>query len=121
MHGAQQFLTEQRQEMEFLKNTAKIWSWEYDLQTHRITWTNMYSLVVLEPGSHRLGARGGHPCRVGNCDRESGKDGGRCGRGAKPLHEHAPLTVAPRTGGGRCGIITARECRNGYCKLPRTA
>ena len=47
LHGAQQFLTEQRQEMEFLKNTAKIWSWEYDLQTHRITWTNMYSLVVL--------------------------------------------------------------------------
>jgi K+-sensing histidine kinase KdpD len=47
LRGAKQFLTEQQHEMEFLKNTAKIWSWEYDLQTHRITWTNMYSLVVL--------------------------------------------------------------------------
>ena len=47
LRGAKEFLTEQQQEMEFLKNTAKIWSWEYDLQTHRITWTNMYSLVVL--------------------------------------------------------------------------
>lgn len=47
LRGAKEFLTEQRHEMEFLKNTAKIWSWEYDLQTHRITWTNMYSLVVL--------------------------------------------------------------------------
>jgi K+-sensing histidine kinase KdpD len=47
LRGAKEFLTEQRNEMEFLKNTAKIWSWEYDLQTHRITWSNMYSLVVL--------------------------------------------------------------------------
>ena len=47
LHGAQEFLTEQRQEMEFLKNTAKIWSWEYDLQTRRVTWTNMYSPVAL--------------------------------------------------------------------------
>jgi K+-sensing histidine kinase KdpD len=47
LRGAKQFLTEQQHEMEFLKSTAKIWSWEYDLQTHRITWTNMYSLVVL--------------------------------------------------------------------------
>jgi hypothetical protein len=45
--GAKEFLTEQQQEMEFLKSTAKIWSWEYDLQTHRVTWTNMYSPVVL--------------------------------------------------------------------------
>jgi K+-sensing histidine kinase KdpD len=47
LRGAQQFLTEQQQEMEFLKSTAKIWSWEYDLQTCRVTWTNMYSPVVL--------------------------------------------------------------------------
>ncbi|MFI5113017.1 MAG: DUF4118 domain-containing protein [Terriglobales bacterium] len=47
LRGAKEFLTEQQHEMEFLKSTAKIWSWEYDLQTHRITWTNMYSLVVL--------------------------------------------------------------------------
>ncbi|MBZ5512902.1 MAG: DUF4118 domain-containing protein [Acidobacteriia bacterium] len=47
LHGAQQFLTEQQHEMEFLKSTAKIWSWEYDLQTCRVTWTNMYSPVVL--------------------------------------------------------------------------
>jgi K+-sensing histidine kinase KdpD len=47
LRGAQQFLTEQKQEMEFLKSTAKIWSWEYDLLTQRVTWTNMYSPVVL--------------------------------------------------------------------------
>jgi hypothetical protein len=47
LRGAKEFLTEQRQEMEFLKSTAKIWSWEYDLQTHRVTWINMYSPVVL--------------------------------------------------------------------------
>ncbi len=47
LRGARQFLTEQQQEMEFLKSTAKIWSWEYDLQTQRVTWTNMYSPVVL--------------------------------------------------------------------------
>lgn len=47
LRGAKEFLTEQRQEMEFLKSTAKIWSSEYDLQTHRVTWTNMYSPVVL--------------------------------------------------------------------------
>jgi len=47
LRGAKEFLTEQQQEMEFLKSTAKIWSWEYDLQTHRVTWTNMYSPVVL--------------------------------------------------------------------------
>jgi PAS domain-containing protein/uncharacterized protein DUF4118 len=47
LHGAREFLTEQQHEMEFLKSTAKIWSWEYDLQTRRVTWTNMYSPVVL--------------------------------------------------------------------------
>jgi hypothetical protein len=47
LRGAQEFLTEQQQEMEFLKSTAKIWSWEYDLQTRRVTWTNMYSPMVL--------------------------------------------------------------------------
>ena len=47
LRGAREFLTEQQQEMEFLKSTAKIWSWEYDLQTCRVTWTNMYSPVVL--------------------------------------------------------------------------
>jgi K+-sensing histidine kinase KdpD len=47
LRGAKEFLSEQQQEMEFLKSTAKIWSWEYDLQTHRVTWTNMYSPVVL--------------------------------------------------------------------------
>jgi hypothetical protein len=47
LRGAKEFLTEQQQEMEFLKSTAKIWSWEYDLQTRRVTWTNMYSPVVL--------------------------------------------------------------------------
>ena len=47
LRGAQQFLTEQQQEMEFLKSTAKIFSWEYDLHSHRVTWTNMYSPVVL--------------------------------------------------------------------------
>ena len=47
LRGAREFLSEQQQEMEFLKSTAKIWSWEYDLQTQRVTWTNMYSPVVL--------------------------------------------------------------------------
>lgn len=47
LRGAKQFLNEQRHELEFLKSTAKIWSWEYDLQTHRVTWTNMCSQVVL--------------------------------------------------------------------------
>jgi K+-sensing histidine kinase KdpD len=47
LRGAKEFLTEQKNEMEFLKSTAKIWSWEYDLQTRRVTWTNMYSPVVM--------------------------------------------------------------------------
>jgi K+-sensing histidine kinase KdpD len=47
LRGARKFLTEQQHEMEFLKSTAKIWSWEYDVQSRRVTWTNMYSPVVL--------------------------------------------------------------------------
>ncbi|MGZ4825073.1 MAG: DUF4118 domain-containing protein [Terriglobales bacterium] len=47
LRGAKQFLSQQQHEMEFLRSTAKIWSWEYDLQTRRVTWTNMYSPVAL--------------------------------------------------------------------------
>jgi K+-sensing histidine kinase KdpD len=47
LRGAQRSLSMQQHEMEFLKSTAKIWSWEYDLESHRVSWTNMYSPVVL--------------------------------------------------------------------------
>jgi K+-sensing histidine kinase KdpD len=47
LRGAQQYMTLQAQEIEFLKNTAKIWTWEYNLQHRRVTWTNMYSTIAM--------------------------------------------------------------------------
>ncbi|MBZ5568782.1 MAG: DUF4118 domain-containing protein [Acidobacteriia bacterium] len=47
VRGAQQSVTLQRKEIEFLKSTAKIWTWEYDLQNRRVTWTNMYSTIAM--------------------------------------------------------------------------
>ena len=47
LRGAQQNFTDQQREIEFLKSTAKIWSWEFELRSRRVTWTNMYSPVVM--------------------------------------------------------------------------
>jgi K+-sensing histidine kinase KdpD len=47
LRGAQQYMTLQAQEIEFLKSTAKIWTWEYSLQHRRVTWTNMYSTIAM--------------------------------------------------------------------------
>jgi hypothetical protein len=47
LRGAQENLTDQQREIEFLRSTAKIWSWEFDLRERRVTWTNMYSTVAM--------------------------------------------------------------------------
>jgi hypothetical protein len=47
LRGAQQNFTDQQREIEFLKSTAKILSWEFDLRNRRVTWTNLYSTLVM--------------------------------------------------------------------------
>jgi hypothetical protein len=47
LRGALQNFTDQQREIEFLKSTAKIWLWEFDLRERRVTWTNMYSTLVM--------------------------------------------------------------------------